>query len=538
MRGKLINGFILLVTLFPFSQSFAQQKSNYLQQWRKVDSLAINKGLTQSALVEVNKIYAAAKKEKNEVQVIKALLYRMDLQEQTEEESPIKNIKQLETEIANSSQPSASILKSILAENYWTYFQQNRYELYNRTKTTNFKKEDIATWDIEDFHKKITALYLESISNEKMLRATRLEAFDPIIVKGNMRYLRPTLFDLLAHRALEYFKNDERYLDKPAYAYEIDDPTAFADAKTFAAYNFKTSDSFSLHHKALVLFQRLINFHLRDIKPAALVDADIERISFVNSNGVMADKDSLYEQSLQVITNKYPTERETAQAWYLIAEIHASSAREYDPLKDTSNRYEFITARKICEQVIANKDSSKGKSNCINLLNEILRKEAFLKTEKVNVPGVPFRTLVSYKNISQVSFRLIRIDKVSKDSFGNYWEEKYWSSLLKLPAIKSFSQAVPQTNDHQVHRTEIKIDPLPVGEYALLLAGSPELSTSEKSLAVQFFYVSNLAYINNDKDYFVLSRQEGMPLENVSIQLWGRKYDYQLRKYIDTKREV
>ena len=290
-----------------------------------MDSLITKKGLTTSAMAEVNKIYAAAKKEKNDAQVIKSLLYKMNLQQAKEEESEIKNIRDLEKEIAASVEPSRSILKSILAETYWDYLQQHRYQLYDRTETVNFKKEDIATWDIEDLHKKITTLYQESISDEKLLQQTKLSPFDPIIIKGNVRHLRPTLFDLLAHRALDYFKNDERYV-KPEYEYEINENVAFADTRNFIAHRFITADSLSLHHKALLLFQRLLSYHLNDTRPAALIDVDIERLSFVHQYAVIANKDSLYEQSLQQLASKYTNEKESTQALYLIAQLHETWA--------------------------------------------------------------------------------------------------------------------------------------------------------------------------------------------------------------------
>src|SRR6266542_3440046 len=109
-----------------------------------------------------------------------------------------------------------------------SFTKHNCWQLYNRTQTINFKKEDIATWSTDDFHKKISELYLASVNNEKLLQQTRLEPFDPVIIEGNTRRLRPTLFDLLAHRALGYLKNDERTITKPVYAFEIDDETAFA----------------------------------------------------------------------------------------------------------------------------------------------------------------------------------------------------------------------------------------------------------------------------------------------------------------------
>ncbi len=71
------------------------------------------------------------------------------------------------------------------------------------------------------FNKKISELYLQSIKEEKLLQQTKLEPFDAIIIKGNVRHLRPTLFDLLAHRALDYFESDENDITRPAYAFEI-----------------------------------------------------------------------------------------------------------------------------------------------------------------------------------------------------------------------------------------------------------------------------------------------------------------------------
>ena len=530
--------------------TIAQQKpASYQSMWNKVDSLITKKGLTQSALAEVNKIYAKAKKENNDAQVIKALLYRMNLQEQKTEDAEIKNIAALENEIASSKEPAKSILLSIHAEQYWQYLQQNRWKFYNRTNTStssvpSFKKDDIATWSIEDFHKKISELYLASIRNKNTLQQTKLEPYDAIIIKGNVRHLRPTLYDLLAHRALDYFKNDERNITKPAYAFEIRDEAAFENAASFARFNFTTRDSLSLHFRALKLFQELISFHLNDAKPDALIDVDIERIQFANSYGVMANKEMLYKKALENLTKKYESNPASAQAWYLLAEYYANKAREYSPLGDTTNRYAFITAKEICEKVIAqNQTSSKtqneGAINCYNLLKEILQKELRLQTEKVNVPGMPFRLLVSYRNFTQLHFRLIKIDKKTKDNLGNdTWQDDYWKELLQLQASKTFSQTLPDTKDHQNHAVEIKMDALPVGEYALLSSTDKQFALTNNPLAVQFFYVSNIAYINNNNDYFVLHRQTGQPLANAKVQVWLNQYDYNTRRNTNQKAEL
>ena len=323
----------LSITLFIFTIMEANSQlpiKNYEKEWKQVEAL-VKKGLPKSALTEAKKIYDLAKKEKQDAQVIKSLVHIISLQNEIRENNEVLSITEVEKEIVTSKDPASSILKSLLAEMYWNYFQQNRWKLYNRTKTENFDKKDIATWDAEDLHKKIGELYLQSIKEEKLLQQTRLEAFDAIIIKGNVRHLRPTLFDLLAHRALSYFENDERDIKKPAYAFEIDQASAFDPAADFITQKFPTKDSLSLQHKALLIYQKLIAFHLKDAKPDALIDADLKRIEFVKSKSTHPDEDNLYFNSITHMAKQYGELPAASQAWYLLAKWHQEKANEYKP---------------------------------------------------------------------------------------------------------------------------------------------------------------------------------------------------------------
>lgn len=530
--------YILSVILcLVFTNTFAQSKK-YDSLWKKVNELITKKGLPQSALTEVNKIYVLAKKDKQEAQIIKALVYKITLEENQAEDAGQQSIKKLEKETADAAEPSRSILYSLLAETYLSYFQQNRWKLYNRTTTVDFKKDDIATWSADDFHKKISDLYLLSIENEKLLQQTSLAAYDPIILKGNVRHLRPTLYDLLVHRALDYFRNDERDINRPAYAFEIKDPAYFAPNSVFAFLKLKTKDSSSLHYKALLLYQKLLLFRLQEMKNwDALVDVDIARIEFVNQYGVMENKDSLYLNALEDIATAYKKLPAATQAWYLIARWHADKAKRYDPLKDTSYRYEYITAKKICEDVIAQKDSSEGRVNCYNLLNEITQRQIKLTTEKVNVPGQPFRALVNYKNCPQVYFRIVSLTDNFKKQLTDRYSDNYWKQLIKLKSLRTWQQRLPITADLQEHNVEVKIDALGSGEYLLLASANENFSLDKNPLAAQYFYVSNISYINNDTEYFILNRETGKPLSGASVQTWWNGYDYNSRTYKNSKGE-
>ncbi|HVG41656.1 MAG TPA: MG2 domain-containing protein, partial [Chitinophagaceae bacterium] len=508
-----------------------QTIKNYDTDWKKVDELLKKKGLIKSALEELKKIYVKAKAEKQEAQVIKALVYQVNLQKNITEHGEEEAIKEIEKEITLQKEPVAiALLKSLLADMYWQYFQNHRWNLYDRTKTELFVKDDIATWSLIDFHKRISDLYLQSINSEKVLKNTKLSNYDALIIKGNVRTLRPTLYDLLAHNALEYFKNDERDMDKPAYTFEIDQPKAFAPAAAFVSATFITKDSLSLKHKALLIYQDLIRFHLTDASPEALIDVDIDRIEYVYNNAVMPNKDSLYQQSLETLISKY-NNASIAQARYLLAAYYESLAVTYHPLRDTTYRFARLKAKEILEKVVQDSAlKNEGWTNSYNLLHQINKQDFSFKVEKVSLPDQPFRALVNYKNITSLYLRIIKLDAPLKEAL-QMRNDTYWTKLTNAAAVNKWMQILPQTGDLQHHAVEIKVDGLPIGEYILLASANEKFDKKDNPLGAQLFYVSNISYVTQDNQFFVLHRQSGQPLPNAKVDVYQQQYDYKAYKY-------
>jgi len=532
---------ILLLAFASVLHLHAQQPMKlYEKEWKKVDEL-MNKQLPKSALQEVKKIYDLAKKAQgaaHEAQVIKALVYMSNLQDELRENNRILSISEIEKEINLSKEPAQSVLNSLLAGMYWNYYQSHRWELFNRSETVNFNKEDIATWSAEDFHRKISELYLLSIKNQKLLQQTRLEPLDAIIIKGNVRHLRPTLFDLLAHSALNYFENDERDIRKPAYAFQIDQPAAFQPAAEFIHSKFTTRDSVSLQHKALLIYQDLLAFHLKNPKPDALIDADIQRIAFVYNNSVHPEKEGLYIEALRSITNKYADLPAASQAWYLQALYYEQKAAEYKPYGDSIHRLDRIKAKEIVERVLQQKDSSEGKINSYNLLNIINQKILQFQVEKVNLPNQPFRAFIQYRNFKELHLRLIRADDKLKNELEDRSSDKYWTTILSATPVRSWQQVLPGTPDIQTHAVEIKIDPLQPGDYMLIASTEKNFNSKQALLGARIFFVSNISYINSGNEFFVLHRDNGRPLANANVQFWEQRYDYRTYKYSKEKGKV
>lgn len=511
---------IFIVLIFSNNKMMAQ--FNYDNSWKKITTLE-DKGLPKSALEVVNDIYAHAVKDKATAQQIKALIYQMKYNAQINDSSTLLNMQKMDAEIAAAAGAQKAILQSIKAEMLYRYFQNNRYRFYNRTAIAGDEGTDVSTWGADRLHQEITAAYQASLSDRELLEKTSLTSFEPVIVKGNTRPLRPTLYDLLAHRALDYFKSGEATITNPANQFELTDPAAFAPAATFAAHHFTSADSTSLQYQALLILQELIRLHAGD--KAALLDVDVERMAWINLVAVMENKEALYLQALDQMALAYEGQKEVTTVMVMQASYYMQKADDTENGKGDNMR----KAKAICEKAVALAPESGGGASCAYMLDQINEQFLELATETVNVPELPFRTLVRYKNINKIYLRVFKIDetflKLLRKAQSNYRDQgnTYWQLMLSRPVIKSWEQALPDPEDYITHKAEIKIDALPTGHYMLLSSADPKFALKNNPMAMQMTWVSNISYVENGTTYYALHRTTGKPLAGINLQLLRNK---------------
>lgn len=535
MRHSIFRLFILLLGLLPFT--LLAQKTDYHTIWKKIDQLWQSDDLPRSALEEVNKLYSLAVAEKDDPQMLRALVYRLNLSASIDEQTLEAAITTLDSIASKSAQPRQQLLYSLIAHAYQEYFQKNRFFVFNRTNTADSTNKNIAALSANALHRIISRYYWLSLNNIPLLQQTSLSEWDALLVKGNTRHLRPTLFDVLAHRALNYFASEEQYTTVPTYAYQMSDSMAFAPAAVFAYHRFTTTDSADNRWQALQIYRELLRFHLHDNQPDALLDADVSRLMFVHTHSTHPLKDTFYHHAIKELTEKYGDMPAAAEAWYKLAEIYAQEAAAYDPLlpeEDAKNhiRYKYKEAMDICNKVIQQKEDTEAKYKCLQLLQSIKQQELGIETELVNLPGKPFRALVAYRNLQKLYLRIIRMTQAMQDSMdSNMFEEAYWKYITRLQPFTKQQYEFPSTDDYRMHRVEIKIDALPVGEYLIVASNDSSFNVAEKTLLVAgTLHVSNIAWINNGEDYFVLHRETGQPLSQAKVQVYTRQYNYAVRK--------
>ena len=502
--------------------STTQAQNSFEKLWTKVEAFELE-GKTKSANEIVTTIYKKAKKKNNNNQLIKSLLYQSKFALVLQEDAELLIVQKLEKEISEADFPTNAILQSILADFKWQYLQQHRWKIYNRSKTTEVINSDFRTWDLNTLFTSIHTEFKNSIANSSALQNLPISTFNYILInEKETEKLRPTLYDLLANRALDFFKTNESRITKPKERFHIDDNSYFSTSKEFTELNIETTDSVFSQYEVLKTYQRLEQFHLKANNLDALVDAYINRLNFVYDNSINDDNsEELQYQSLQKTYTSLPKgdAYATIKAYYAKA-IYKDSNLENNP----KNR---ITALNICEEIIKNYPKSEGFAITRYLKNKILHKTIQLQNEEIIPTNKHSKVLVNFKNIEQLHLAIYKVDY--KHSF-NLYNYKNRDSLIKQffkteKPVKEFTTQLPLKKDYFNHSTEVVLPKLSSGKY-LILATKDTTKSTNGLFAYNYQTVSNLVCIESnyhgEKVLQVLDRTSGKPIEKAKVKIAGR----------------
>ena len=518
MKNTLFIVMIILFANFNFTQA---QNSNYEDLWSKVEQFEID-GLPKSALKIVEDISKQAEKDNNTPQLIKTMLFKSKFALVLEEDAQLKIINDFKNQIEKSKFPTKNILESMLANMFWQYFNQNRWQFYNRTKTSEkVDTIDFRTWDLQTLFDEIHTHFQKSLESGLMLQQENLSDFDVILnLQKDSKTYRPTLFDFLNHQALAFYKTNETSITKPAYKFEIDIPDFSSDSKTFSTLKIESKDSTSLQLHALKIYQNLIHFHLKDEQPYALVDVDIERLKFVNQYATFSEKESILLNALKTESEKLETHEVSGLYNFEIAAIYYQQSNQYQPNTNEDYRWKAKDAIDICNRVISKFPESKGAEKSAILKTQIEQQTLQITTEDYLPIQKNARLLVRYKNLNALNFQIFEINKNQIDRFNRiYKKDEQLAFIKKLKTDNDWKSNLRNENDYQIHTTEILVPKLNNCRYLIFAA----VENDEETFAFTTIQVTNLALIETESEHFktfqVVDRNNGNPISNAAIEL-------------------
>src|SRR5690606_13982705 len=321
---------LLLVALLLPILSYSQ-KDHYSDKWKMIESLEA-RGLVESADSLVMNILTSARKRKNHIQVIKAKIYHYKFHQINNENSNQFILEDLNTTISNLPVPFKNVMQSYKAMMLEQYYQENRWRSRGRSQTDDPDVGSIDAWDLKTVQDSIHAAYDRSLQNEKILISTPAENIEALLFSNllNRKY-RPTLYDVLTHRALSYYSNTANFTSVNAEdEFELNTPDLYSETPRFIKLNFPGNSSHTSGVKVLRTWQKLEAFHSAEKNTAALVHAQLNRLEYVNSNYTGETKWDYYVKALENLSAQYQNKEVQALILLDLAMTYYNRATETD----------------------------------------------------------------------------------------------------------------------------------------------------------------------------------------------------------------
>ena len=517
---------------------------SYEDLWKKVADKEKD-GLPKSALEMVDSIFIMAKSDSNSLQQIKALLHKAKYTGELDEDGVKSGIKLIAQEGLSLSDPIAlAISHSLLGELYYNYYMMNVWEINQRTPIQGDPDPDIDTWSSRDFLKKSRYHYEQSLI-ESALKKARVADYSILLTdEKNTDLLRPTLYDILGHRAIDHFINTGSDIDESDESLIMDNPKLFGHTTDFLTVEIK--DEISSKQKVINLFKDLEKFNLENNNPKAWIDVVQKRLQYAFDHFTGAEKDYEYEKGLTAWITKTNSEKLAAPFQLLLANLYMQNGSpDLQQGDDTLHKNKLKKALKLYEQIVKENTNTNEAKQAANQIHNLKTPYLHAQVEQVNLVNKPFRILLTYKNISSIFIKAVAIpDDLRDDIFGQSIE-KYYPAIANLQTKFLSSSSLPSNDDLIQHHVELKIDPLPSGMYAILLSDDEGFALGKGSLALMYTHVSNLAYLHSyHSNYFaggrstaknivVMDRYSGSPVAETTVSIYERKYKPSTQTYIN-----
>lgn len=514
-NNRLLSIILIILCISTYAQNTSPR---YTQLWKKVYGFE-KEELPKSANTEVEKIYIKARIENNTGNLIKALLYQSKFMLTLEENAQLKIITRFKKEIIKSSSPQKNILENILATLYWQYFQQHRYQFYQRNKTAKKVEIDFRTWDLETLFSEIHLHFQNSLQNGIVLQQTPLTAIDILLKQTlNSKKYRPSLFDFLAHNALDFYKTPENSISKPRAHFTLNNKHFLGYYKKFNMLNLASNNQEALQYNALKIYQELSKFHSHSQHPEALAQIELERTKFVLQYAVFPEKNRHYFNTIQTYYEQLQNTEAHSLFAFELASIYNKGSASYQKNILTPS----VKALEICRNALVKDSTSIGAKRCQQLKNSILKKSLRITLEAYVPINKPSFMAVNYRNITTLQLTAYSIDKKTLKKL----------QLIKIPSkrkifirqlsvYKKWTNSLKDFEDYKAHTTEIVVPGFSNGQYLIIAesADHSSLDTYSYALLQATDLVLVKTHFSKTHQFQVVNRNNGTPIFGAMVHI-------------------
>lgn len=504
--SNILTGILLIISSVAFAQSASQDSLNeYYSKYPK------------EALQDAADMYQKAVKEHNGPLLIKSLILKTSFSIRINYDEYPQLLKELENYIEKEKDVATrSILNSYMAELYNQYYKRNSYKINQRSELTGPAPENIASWSSNIFKEKIFSHILASIASQQILQKTPVSAYNQILIKGAASdSLRPTLYDFLAHRAIDLLQFSYRESRGIADSLSVD---ILSEADVFMKLPI-TAKPLDASRNILRIWQDLLRFRQEAGNTNAFLMADLERLESAWQMSRASKKDRYYLATLQGMKQKYSADPMVVEVLAKEAELLLMNSYSDTPLRveAESNKATKEKVLALCEDGIRRFP----RYNRINILWTIIER---VKAPQINMefpksiyPGEALHLKVTSKNISSANISLYRV----KMKITDYMAQRNKKGAVIEKALVS-QRDFPLVSDLASHDTTLSLKVPGSGLYEVVMkVKGAKIVVSDYFISSQIFTTE----LKNEKQLLVEAYdwQSGQPVKNAKVLIYKRK---------------
>lgn len=515
---------VALAALFvSFSSAFAQDLS---AQWKQVDE-ADNKDQPKTAISILEQISTNAVKAEKWDDALFASARKAILQGRIEEgDQAYGALLRLEEARKTASPKLQPFMDALIAEWYVKYFLDNRWMFAQRTKIEGSEEgNDIGKWSLPRIVKEVGDRFDRVLITPQRFFAYPIKDFSRCFTEGTINDdYRPTIYDLLAHRAIDFYSMAEQGLlqDDPDFIVTADLPL-FAQPEAFMAWAEK---AFSLKDagikKALFITAQRMRANQVAGRMIAFADADFNRIQLANRllGAVGVDTVETYSKALEAFVSQWNDNEVSTRA----------IAVQADRLL---NKKEYVAAKKRAEEGMKLFPASVGAQECNAVIQRVLQPSMTIQTPNVWAKTKPEvraygQLKITCRNVTQIRFRLFPLNLENEED-RNQWDVE---KILKRALVKEWIVDITSENYEEVNRKHDIVEACPQGMYTLVA------SVNDNVHYVSTVQVSDLSVERMKRgpyDLRVCNNESGLPVANAKIKARiknNQKKAFETRTYV------
>jgi uncharacterized protein YfaS (alpha-2-macroglobulin family) len=500
--------YLLPFLLFCFTAPLMAQ--SYDQQLATVEGLA-KEGKFRSALAAADELYQLAD---GPAELVRALDYRLAYTRQLNEdgeEAAYRLLKKVVDERAEEP-VAAALLHVLLGEYLIQYAEQNSYRLSEQTEisgatvTTDTPLTEYSLQQLLDAGRGHIYSGLELARTNR----TELQSLTTLVAGDTARRDElPTLYDLLLQRALNELGSDLGMVtdERPA-----DVESLLVDAAAFCEIDIaERYDTTRGTPRKLLLYQDWICNRLGAGEGGLpLLVADLDRLNYVHQLGAA---DTAYYAALEEARQRY---RDLPANDRFLAEMAELLDRDDDAFGERPR----VRALALLDRVGEADEVARIRAE--QLRQGITASSLQVMTQEFYPLRQHHLVSLSYRNVERVYYRVYPYDATKAQNRGR----SELADIMRPRPVASGNQQLAVNDDYAPHRSELDLDPLPAGSYALVVSDNARFREGDMTASYVFFQVTDLSVLiveGGAEDYVqVANRSTGAPVANVDVTVRQR----------------